>query len=374
MMEPFPFNPAHFRFTIEGNRFIMDCPAGVYDLERVREAVASSGSIFTCQADPSGRFHLWGEREKDNDLHVAVQELFARINGYPRYFEHDFSTFRNSVDPLVSCIILLTRNDIFVKNHLLPSIVKNSHGHAIEITVLYNGFDCNIDPFREFNLLESDFLSVAMAYNKGVRHARGRYIAVFHDDCMLDDNRWIEKATEALEGGAAAVTGEFENNTAKCTPLVMERQAFLDMGGFDENYRGGGEDRDLTYTLLSQDKNIGINIIRAIHFQGISTILVFSREAEKFRQAAAYNALPLRVWRQLKYGYLSVALGKGIGAFIARDMLYFNKKFKSFLFTSEERYLAEEARLTAVFEQHRNSPLLQEDAATIPDILELVRS
>ncbi len=371
-MEPFSFDPAQFRFTIEGNHFLLDCPAGVYDLERVREAVASSGSIFAYQVNSSGRIHLWGEKE--SNLHLAVQELFARTNGYPHYFEYDFSTFRNSADPLVSCIILLTCNDLFVKNHLLPSIIKNSRGHAMEITVVYNGFGCDIPPFREFNLLESDFLSVPKAYNKGISHARGRYIAVFHDDCMLDDNRWIEKATEALERGAAAVTGEYENNTAKCTPLVMKRQAFLDMGGFDENYRGGSEDRDLTCTLLSQGKTIGVNIIKAVHFQGVSTILVLSREAGKFKQAAAHNAFPLRVWREIKHFFLAAAMAKGVDVIIARDMLHFNKKFKTMLFASEERYSAEQARLTALIARNRHSPLLREGAVTIPGILELIRS
>ncbi len=371
-MESFSFNPDKFLFTVEGTRFLLDCPAGVYELEKVRDAVGSLNSIFAYQADPSGGIHLRGEKE--TGLPSAVQELFARINDYPQYFEYDFSTFRNSGDPLVSCIILLTRNDLFVKNHLLPSIIKNSRGHAIEIIIVYNGFGCDIAPFGTFNLLESDFLLVAKAYNKGVSHARGRYIAVFHDDCMLDDERWIKKATDALEEGFAAVTGEFENNTAKCTPLVMKRQDFLELGGFDENYRGGGEDRDLTYTLYSQGKKVGVNIIKTIHFQGVSTILVFSREAGKFKKAAAYNAFPLRVWRQLNRRYLAAARSKGIESFIARDMLYFNKKFKRLLFRSEERYLAEEARLTAVFNQYRGTPLLREDAATIPGILEMVRS
>jgi glycosyltransferase involved in cell wall biosynthesis len=370
-MKSFEGPAAPFQFRIDRGNFFLTCPTRFYDMERVLACVKAAGPHFDCRIGGGNRLYLRGTT--GDGLYSNVNALFSEINRYPKYFQYDWSGFRNSDNPVVSCVILLALNDLFVRTHLLPSIIKNSPGYGIEIIIVNNGWECEVAPFAVFPVIESNCLSVAKAYNLGIRQAKGKYIAVFHDDCMLDDKRWIDKALEGLNGSVFAMTGEFADNTAKCTPLVMKKETFLELDGFDEFYSGGNEDRDLTYTIVSRGGKIRVGI-KAIHFQGVSTILLLSKNTEEFRNAAACNVLPLRAWREIKNFHLAAAMTKGVDVIMARDMLHFNQKFKKMIFPSEERYAAEWARLNELIARNSDSPLLREDFRSIPGLLETLKS
>lgn len=49
----------------------------------------------------------------------------------------------------MSCIVFLICNDVFVKNYLLPSIIRNSGDHPVEIIIVYNGVGCNLADFKK---------------------------------------------------------------------------------------------------------------------------------------------------------------------------------------------------------------------------------
>ena len=362
-----------FSFERKGNEFLYSCPSHVYDLKSVKRAILEVGKSAGIRYDVDSEDILRIRGEAEDDVDAVIQDLFVRINGYPRYFDYDYSSFANSEKPIVSCIILLTCNDVFVKDHLIPSIIKNSEGHPIEIIVVYNGFGCDLGAFQRFKVIESDFMWVSKAYNTGVEYARGDYIAIFHDDCILDDKQWIQKAIEALNNEVYAITGEFKNQTAKSTPLVMKKKVFLQLGGLDEFYFTGGEDRDFTYTIYLHGKKIVQNI-DAVHLQGASTILMLTNDYEDFKRAISYNIIPLDVLKKLNEFYLNRASDKGLRVLMANYMLYFNDKFKRLVFDSEEQYISEKRRLTELVEQNKDCPLLNLNSNNALEFLEIIKT
>ena len=94
----------------------------------------------------------------------------------------------------ISCIILSNLNDSFVKERIIPSIIKNSKSHSIEIIVVDNSptqdFEC-----KNVTAIHTEPYHIPKAYNKGVSKASGKYIALFHDDCEILDDKWIDKFT-----------------------------------------------------------------------------------------------------------------------------------------------------------------------------------
>jgi hypothetical protein len=144
-------------------------------------------SISQAANDVSLTLHV-----REGHVETVTLELFARINGYPSFSGVNIAAFKNSAGPLLSCIILLTANDLFVKNALLPSLIRHSAGYDIEILLVYNGHGANLSHFSNFELIPSEFGCVAKGYNAGARRARGQYLAIFHDDCLIDDSVLIE--------------------------------------------------------------------------------------------------------------------------------------------------------------------------------------
>jgi hypothetical protein len=126
-----------------------------------------------------------------------------------------------------------------------------------------------------------------VAYNAGAALARGRYLAFFHDDCIVDDERWLEKCTAALDRGAAAVAAEFRRleriagvevpplPVAKCVPLVIPAEGFAAAGRFDEFHYLGYEDLDLTLRLAQLGKRVEAVDLRMRHFDGMSSVLKY---------------------------------------------------------------------------------------------------
>jgi glycosyltransferase involved in cell wall biosynthesis len=127
-------------------------------------------------------------------------------------------------------------------------------------------------------LVRQENAGPAHARNTGAEAAAGRFLAFTDDDCEPDPG-WLRAAERALEAGASAVTGRTVNdldggqlpaasqllidylygyyNTdrddarfATSNNLVVERETFLGVGGFDTMFRrAAGEDREVVHRL-----------------------------------------------------------------------------------------------------------------------------
>jgi len=131
----------------------------------------------------------------------------------------------------------------------------------------------------EITILRTGELGPAAARNVGARAASTELIAFIDDDCEPRPD-WLERLVGGVAGGAAAVGGR----TASLEPglfatasqalldvmadavneppgsatfvtannLLVRREAFLSIGGFDERFRlAAGEDRDLAERLVA---------------------------------------------------------------------------------------------------------------------------
>lgn len=330
-------------FRRDGDEDRIVVPGDHQDAQRLAECLArlkSEEGPFDYTLKDGGASVAVRLAAKVADRDGLWARLFARVHGYPDYGGVASAPFRNAADPVVSCVIVLTGNDRFVERHLVPSIVANSADYPIEIVVVYNGENLDLSRFRNLPVIRSDFGWVSRAYNVGVEAARGEYVALFHDDCLVGSPRWIGVGIRMLEGGYAAVTPEIQDKQvgpagelviAKNVPLMMRRQDFVEVGGYDEFYYAGYEDQDFTYNLLSRGLKIGQLDLSFLHFKGMSTISLMSGQADLFRVLFGYNALGpdligllrARVLRNLRTS-LEIELSE------LKDKLYFVRKYRAF--------------------------------------------
>ncbi len=237
----------------------------------------------------------------DDNADKIIRNIFCKYHDISMNFEYgNHYNFKNSKKPLISCIILLNMNDFFVEKLTIPSIIFNSKDTPIEIIVVNNG-KTNV-VFDNIKVIKSEFSNIPKAYNKAASISKGRYLAFFHDDCFLSDEDWIDKCIYNLTDEIIAVgpeyhffegnedftyrkntdlTEEFEDETGgflKEVPLVMEKNIFFEIGGFPEREILGQEDIFLHKNILKSGKeNLKVDI-KYYHFEGISTLLLFSTQ------------------------------------------------------------------------------------------------
>ena len=323
-------------------------PVDYYEKNKIEENLLKLKHKFDFSIDKCGNDFVFNinKKSKGDNIDKIALEFFSAINGYPVFSDVDVEHFKNSENPLVSCIILLTANDLFVKNNLIPSIIKNSTNYPIEIIIVCNGPHLNREYFKNLFVLESDFLWVSRGYNNGVRNSKGKYIAIFHDDCIVNDSLWLDKCIKSLDEGFFAATPEFrpvnscyfqvpEKEFAKCVPLFMKRKDYIEMGMFDEHYYMGLEDMDFSLKILNAGKRIKKVDMDYLHFDGMSTILVFSIPYEKenyfkLKKMFSYNIIPLKQVRKLNYKSLKNIFRKGLFILIKKDGTYLVNKFKDY--------------------------------------------
>jgi hypothetical protein len=239
----------------------------------------------------------------DDDASLLVRKIFSSYHNIDINFLDMNIKFNNSNNPLVSCIILLNSNYDFVNELTIPSIIFNSKNVPIEIIVVHNGENSNYNFSESIKVIESEKSNIPKAYNKGVNMCKGKYIALFHDDCFLSDDKWVDKSINVLDNNIIAVGPEYhefksnedylmrkdtdkrlefsrneDGGFLKEVPLVMDRSKFLELGGFPDDEILGQEDIFLHKNILqSGRKNLKVDI-KNYHFEGISTLSLFSNK------------------------------------------------------------------------------------------------
>ncbi len=359
-------------FQEKDGQAVFRFPATFYD----------TGSLETCvrRCRAISRYRLATGDEGVTNLHLqfpgsvdeqALCAIFSDLNQFPVYPGSAVKTFRNSRQPLVSCIIVLTANDRFVRRFLIPSILASSQGYDIELIIVYNGAGADLGPFSHLRVLQSEFASVPKAYNRGVAEAKGQYVAIFHDDCILMDAAWIDRARELLTGDTAAVTPEIQRldwaplEVAKNVPLVMKKSDYERLGGYDEYYYGGLEDVDFTLRIVTGGRQVRRLDVRFLHFNGMSTVIMWSEAPGMFRRLFALHMLPMEGIRRIKEECLRKTPLE-VDLVLADHCVYFLRKFESYLQRMKDfRAASVKDPCLALLERNCGNPVLLNREALI---------
>lgn len=222
----------------------------------------------------------------------------------------------------ISVIIVTYNAQYFLKN-CIGSILKSKGLPAFEIIVVDNDStdeSCEMirKEFPEVVLIQnSTNEGFAKANNKAVSIAKGAYLLILNPDMIISDNtikRVYEFAKKTKDPGAIGVqfidgSGDFlpeckrnfptpkvaalkflgfpkryyanqigQDATAEADILtgafmLMKKQVYQEVGGFDEDFFMYGEDIDLSYRIAKAGyRNSYLGGVKVIHFKGESTV------------------------------------------------------------------------------------------------------
>jgi len=290
---------------------------------------------------------------------AALKRFFAELSGFPPPYPRTIEPAAGGA-PEVSCVVVVNENAPFVREQLVPSLLHHSR-RPIEILLVHNGAAAaGADTGAAVRALSSEWGAVAAGYNAGARAARGRYLALFHDDVIMDDPRWIETCVATLEAGAGAVSPEHRRLESvagvavpplpvlKCVPLFMRAADFRAAGGFDEFHYVGYEDLDFSLALAARGLRPAAVRLALRHFSGMSTTLKYC-PAPGLAELYALTALPAGAIRRR----FSEFVAEGVrleGVDIMRigldvQLLYVLKKYRARLAAVDGAYAAAAAAL-----------------------------
>ncbi len=293
-----------FNVDLTADTFELRYPTGTWPAARLHAAADQLTPLARLEHSPvEGPTQTLRLRAPTLTLNGAVNQFFCYLNEYPYHDPDLTATFRDDPQPLVSCIVLLPFNDVFVHNVLLPSIIHNSQGHAIEIILVQAGVGVNAKRLGHLRRVDSEFGCIAKGYNAGVRAARGKYVALFHDDCLLDDPRWIDTCLAGLRGEVRAVAAEADTygplRYGKAVPLFLERAFYLELGGYDEFYYVGVEDIDLACACRARGARMDTVAVRAFHLRGMGSSLIVHPQPRQLKLLFGFQVLPRAVIRRI---------------------------------------------------------------------------
>jgi len=199
----------------------------------------------------------------------------------------------------ISCIIVTNGlNNKFLVERTLSSIMKttdnirwvveiilvdNSPGQNVKDILIQEGYAPVVS--KRINVIHTTPNHLPKAFNEGVKKATKKYIAIFHDDCEMLDEGWVKKLTNELNDEVYMVGPETHTDIVphrkvrkkiyfKEVPVVLERNKFLELGGYCEEYYWGFEDVLFSSKIINKGKIVKQVPLEYLHFDGMSTILL----------------------------------------------------------------------------------------------------
>ena len=195
------------------------------------------------------------------------------------------------------------------------------------------------------------------ARNFGVSSARGRYVAFLDDDDWWDPD-FLRNARAAICGDVRAVFGQkYISDGGRAIPyklvaehelnvgtllrrnpgtggmnLLMERDLFLELGGFDEKL------------LISEDRALALDILRSGNRIGVAAdaiAIVRQHESERLRQR---HLRKLRFVRKYVRLYTPVALLRTVSAIVLASANCQAKRFWSVMHRGAPRLWPDRSR------------------------------
>ncbi|MFT4304441.1 MAG: glycosyltransferase family 2 protein [Candidatus Woesearchaeota archaeon] len=295
---------SEIKLKINKNTFFIKLPIEYYNLNNIKLARLKLKNKIRIVHKIHSKYHLLKITTNNKEKDSLIIQFFSIINNFPNYYDYKKDKFTNSKKPIVSCIIVLTMNDEFIKNQTIPSIIQNSKKYPIEIIIVYNG-DKKIKKIKNVKNIKSLKFHATKALNKAAKLSKGKYLAFFHDDVILNDSKWIEKSIKNLnKTNVYAVTPTIKEQVARNEPLVIKKSTFNLLKGYDEKLSLGQEDTEFTIRILSKNKKIKKININKYHFGGLSTILAMSNNHKQIKELIKYNILSIDMLHQIHQYYI----------------------------------------------------------------------
>ena len=326
-------NLKNFFFKTEGKKTVISFPTFWHKKPKLINALKKTfNNLYYIKVNRNKALYtLTIKTKKNNDFKQAILRLASQLNDHPLFQNVNIKKYKNPKNPIISCVILLNNNYDFLINFLLPSLISNTPDrYPCEIIVidLSKGLQKKKSIYN-FPVFSSPYSWISKAYNKGIKESHGKYIAFFHDDCIINDRHWIDKCISELNKNVSAVTPEIQTYDRlvkiKAVPLVMLKSKILDIGMFDENFIFSMEDLDLTNKILIQNWNIKKLHLNYFHYEGMSTLSIHI--CKRFKTFFAYNFVPKKIIIFYKKKYLENALINNHNRILNHDKIYFKNKW-----------------------------------------------
>ena len=259
--------------------------------------------------------------------HLASQAIPARVSRDERFRYVDWQL---NAEPLVS-IIIPTMGKLELLHPCLESLLDNTAYRNYELVMLDNSrgrFPEGIAYLKDKNLTviecDEDF-NWARLNNIGARHAKGEYLLFLNDDIEIIDGNWLHELIKQAQRKAVGAVGallyypngaiqhagiflvghgggcahlfhrmmpnsgiyqrldetvrEVSAVTGAC--LMLARNKFEELDGFDEELAVVGNDVDLCLRLLQSGyRNIWTPKCRLVHHESISRKTIAPKEDE----------------------------------------------------------------------------------------------
>lgn len=224
----------------------------------------------------------------------------------------------NRPAPLKDCLRALTKQDFEEE----WEVIVVDDGSASDLTNVVENYSSQLN----IRLIRQENGGPARARNTGGNQAKGQFIAFLDDDCQPEPS-WLSGMLKharkgVLVGGRTenyfthniysevsqllvAYLYEYFKGTAwyffTSNNFLMDRQTFLDVGGFDESFpTSAGEDREfcIRWTHLGYEmKYVDCAKIRHLHFMSLKSFLKlhfkYGGAARIVRQKALSLGIPL---------------------------------------------------------------------------------
>lgn len=196
-----------------------------------------------------------------------------------------------------------------------------------------------VKDFPEVHYFHQANQGLSAARNVGAQRATGEILAYTDDDCVVEQDwlRYLVHCCEDLQVDAVGgpnITPHSDSWAAKCVALCpgnpshvmlddrlaehvpgcnmgFRRQALLDMGGFDPQFRQAGDDVDVFWRMIDAGKSIGFAPGAMVWHRRRDSLLAFLSQQRGYGRAEARlqrkhphrsNVVGMSVWHGIIYG------------------------------------------------------------------------
>ena len=335
--------------------------------------------------------------------------------------EKNYFYLKNKVVLTELSVVIVNYNVSYFLEACLNSVLDACRDISAEIIVVDNNSSddsCKMlgEKFSEVRLLSNkENTGFSKANNQGVAIAQGTYVLILNPDTFLPEdsiNQVIDFIKKQKDPGAVGIqfmdgTGNFlpeckrniptlkiagqklrgnskryyaghinQDEVAKVDVLtgafmLIKRETYLKVGGFDEDYFMFGEDIDLSYKLLNQGyQNYYYGKARMIHYKGEST----KKDVVYLRNF--YGAMQIFYKKHFKTGVLQDLVSKmAVKTMILSDSFKKaekekkNNKKKLFLYLGEDQDILNKLKDLPEIEEVEMSRILPSDVSRFDCII-----